>query len=64
MTYSFEFRLGDERVAVGELSSVCCVIEPGERPRAIPIPVEIVTAIRELKRDREGDQIESSAEPT
>ncbi|MCZ6649722.1 MAG: acyl-CoA thioesterase [Acidobacteria bacterium] len=41
MTYAFVLRRGDEEVACGEMTSVCCVIEPDGRFTAIPIPAEL-----------------------
>ncbi|TDI35624.1 MAG: acyl-CoA thioesterase [Acidobacteria bacterium] len=41
MTYAFVLRRGDEEVACGEMTSVCCVIEPDGRFTAIPIPEEL-----------------------
>lgn len=38
MTYAFEFRRGETLIARGEMSSACCVCNPGEPIRAIPIP--------------------------
>ena len=41
MTYAFALRRGEEEIASGEMTSVCCVIEPDGRFTAIPIPAEI-----------------------
>jgi acyl-CoA thioester hydrolase len=41
MTYSFSLRRGDEEVARGSMTSVCCVIEPDGHFTAIAIPDEL-----------------------
>lgn len=51
ITYACEFFAGDEKVAQGEITSVCCVCNPGEKMRAIPIPSFI------------GDRIEQRPDP-
>ena len=45
MTYQVEFRHQEETVARGTISSACCVIEAGQRPRAIDIPAQIADGI-------------------
>lgn len=45
LTYQFLFTLEDKEVARGELTTVCCVINPGEKIRAIPIPEFIASQI-------------------
>jgi len=42
MTYAFVLRRGEEEIARGEMTSVCCVIEPDGHFTAIPIPQELV----------------------
>jgi len=39
--YQFEFRIEDRAVATGEISSVCCRIEPGQPLVSVPLPTEI-----------------------
>ncbi|MDH4065349.1 MAG: acyl-CoA thioesterase, partial [Acidobacteriota bacterium] len=46
MTYRFEFFCRGERVAEGEMSSVCCVLGDNGALRAIPIPEEIAGKLR------------------
>jgi len=41
MTYAFALRRGEEEIASGEMTSVCCVIEADGRFTAIPIPQEL-----------------------
>ncbi len=41
MTYAFVLRRGDEEIASGEMTSVCCVIEPDGHFTAIAIPEEL-----------------------
>jgi 4-hydroxybenzoyl-CoA thioesterase/acyl-CoA thioester hydrolase len=38
VTYAFDFVRGDATVAHGRMTSVCCVLEPPQPPRSIPIP--------------------------
>ena len=52
ITYECEFFVGDEEVAKGEITSVCCVCAPGESMRAIPIPSLIGDKI-EQRPDRD-----------
>jgi YbgC/YbaW family acyl-CoA thioester hydrolase len=47
LTYKFTFQIGDKIVAVGQMSSACCVCNPGESIRAIEIPKFIADEIEE-----------------
>lgn len=47
MTYGFVFTCRDEEIAVGEMTSVCCILEPGKKVRAIPIPSPIAEKVDE-----------------
>ena len=38
LTYRFDFFCGEIAIARGELSAVCCICNPGEKIRSIPIP--------------------------
>ena len=38
LTYRFDFFRGEMAIARGELSTVCCICNPGEKIRSIPIP--------------------------
>lgn len=38
LTYRFDFFRGETAIASGELSAVCCICNPGEKIRSIPIP--------------------------
>jgi 4-hydroxybenzoyl-CoA thioesterase/acyl-CoA thioester hydrolase len=38
MTYGFRFQKDGELLAEGHMTSVCCVLESGKAPEAIPIP--------------------------
>ena len=38
ITYQFHFTRQGEDVARGQLTTVCCITNPGEKLRAIPIP--------------------------
>ena len=38
LTYRFDFFRGETAIASGELSTVCCICNPGEKIRSIPIP--------------------------
>ena len=46
MTYDFEFRIGDRRVARGRMSSVCCDTS-GERLEAVEIPSSLADRLTE-----------------
>ena len=41
VTYAFEFLLGEEVVARGEISSVCCLVSAGQEIQSIEIPASI-----------------------
>ena len=43
VTYGFDFSHGDLEVACGELKVACCLCNPGEKMRAIPIPESIAS---------------------
>ena len=47
MSYEFVFRKEGEPTATGAMTSVCCVLEPGEKVRPIPIPESIASKIDE-----------------
>lgn len=49
LTYSFEFRRGDTLIARGQMTSACCICNPGEAIRAIPIPEELARKIAECR---------------
>lgn len=38
LTYQFQFILDGKEVAEGELTTVCCITNPGEKIQPIPIP--------------------------
>lgn len=42
LTYDFVFENGDLEIARGQLVTVCCICNPGEKIKAIPIP-EFIT---------------------
>ncbi len=46
MTYEFRFTRDGDELAVGRMTSVCCVLEPDE-VRSIPIPASIADRVRE-----------------
>ena len=45
--YRFVIRRGDDELAVGNMTSVCCRILPGELPRSISIPTDIRALLAE-----------------
>ncbi len=47
ITYQFVFTKGDVEIAQGKLSAVCCICNPGERVRTIPILDFIADRIEE-----------------
>lgn len=50
MTYGFEFKLEDEVVARGELTSACCLLRPGQRPKPVDIPKAIADRLEEAPK--------------
>jgi acyl-CoA thioester hydrolase len=59
MTYAFTFWLGDRLVARGQLRSVCCVCNVGEKMRSIPIPEFIANQITAAPAEEGDDGAES-----
>ncbi len=54
MTYRFLIKNKDVVVARGQMTSTCCICNPGERIRAIPIPEPIASQVQEVEvGDRE-----------
>jgi 4-hydroxybenzoyl-CoA thioesterase/acyl-CoA thioester hydrolase len=47
MSYEFKFSRDGEELATGNMTSVCCILDPGEDVRAIPIPSFIAEKIDE-----------------
>jgi len=47
MTYQFDFKHDSKLMAKGEVSAACCVCNPGEPIRAIPIPAELAAQLEE-----------------
>lgn len=47
MTYHFIFTRGNDVIARGKVTSACCICNPGEPLRAIPIPEFIAEKIAE-----------------
>jgi len=45
MSYEFEFRADGREIAQGEMTSVCCELEPGRPIRPIPIPEPIASRV-------------------
>lgn len=45
LTYQFHFTHQGEDIARGQLTTVCCITNPGEKLRAIPIPDFIANQI-------------------
>lgn len=46
VTYAFRFRSGDHELAEGEMTSVCCRLQSGQKPEPLPIPAEIVALLK------------------
>ena len=46
LTYRFDFFCGEIAIARGKLSAVCCICNPGEKIRSIPIPDFIADQIQ------------------
>lgn len=47
VTWSFRFSHQKRDVAAGELTAVCCRIEPGQPPRSIAIPAGIALRLKQ-----------------
>jgi acyl-CoA thioesterase FadM len=47
ITYQFVFTKDDVEIARGQVTAACCVCNPGEKIRAIPIPDFIADQIEE-----------------
>lgn len=41
MTYAFRVLCGDDLLAEGEMTSVCCILAPGTPPQPIPFPDQL-----------------------
>lgn len=50
MTYGFAFSVDSREVALGQVTSVCCELVPGQEVRAIPIPEFIRDKIEEAPK--------------
>lgn len=48
ITYKFIFRQGNDLIARGQMTSACCICNPGENMRAIAIPDFIAERIEEV----------------
>ncbi len=46
LTYRFDFFRGETAIASGKLSTVCCICNPDEKIRSIPIPDFIADQIQ------------------
>ena len=51
ITYGFVFTRDGEVVARGELKAVCCICNPEEKLRSIPIPDDVAKRIEEAPGD-------------
>lgn len=63
MTYEFTFRRGEQLIAEGRMTSVCCVLEPGEPVRPIPIPASIAALLGPCEPRVAGEPDEDGAAP-
>jgi 4-hydroxybenzoyl-CoA thioesterase/acyl-CoA thioester hydrolase len=48
VTYGFQFSDAGRDVATGEMTSVCCRVDHGERPISMPIPAPLAEKLRSL----------------
>ena len=51
MTWGFEFFVGERLVGRGQMTSVCCEMDPKRGPRPIPIPEFIRSQIEEAPEE-------------
>jgi 4-hydroxybenzoyl-CoA thioesterase/acyl-CoA thioester hydrolase len=56
MTYAYLFCRGEQEIARGEMTAVCCAVEEGGRLEAIPIPPSMARRLETA----EGEQPETS----
>lgn len=49
LTYEFDVSVGERRVAVGRMTSVCCIMDDPAGVRPVPIPPEIGDRIGERR---------------
>ena len=42
VTYGFQFQRGDQKIAQGWITVVCCLVRHGQPPESCPIPNELV----------------------
>ena len=56
VTYQFKFSKGEEVVATGTMSSVCCVIRTGSAPEAIQIPHMLGRLLEPYVEPDDGDE--------
>jgi YbgC/YbaW family acyl-CoA thioester hydrolase len=47
MTYGFRFSVDERAIAEGQMTSVCCELEPGRKVRAVPIPAVVADQLEE-----------------
>lgn len=47
LSYRCDFHCGNAHIAQGRLKIACCLCNPGEKIRAIPIPTSIADKLRE-----------------
>ena len=47
MTYEFAFHRDGELLATGAMTSVCCVLEPSQKVRPIPIPAAVADRLEQ-----------------
>jgi len=59
MTYAFEFLCGERTIAKGKLATICCICNPGEKIRSIPIPSFITQQIQEAPQQEACDGAQS-----
>jgi 4-hydroxybenzoyl-CoA thioesterase/acyl-CoA thioester hydrolase len=48
VTYVFMFLTGDRQIAQGRMTSVCCWIHPGARPKSVTIPETFAAKLRTM----------------
>jgi YbgC/YbaW family acyl-CoA thioester hydrolase len=53
ITYRFTFKKGDALIARGQAVAVCCICNPGEKLKTIPIPDFIANQIEEAPSTNE-----------
>lgn len=48
IVWNHEFFRGDQKIADGNVTVVCCEMIPGQKPKSVPIPDPIIEKLRQM----------------